>query len=161
MSAVFSSRQTADESAAQVDWVSPDEPPVPRLWIQQSQLHIGADGAVARIQDEYRHRVSEVRQACQLAVFKERPQEVIDKIVDLVSLDECMVHAMSRAMCQDKEVFDAQRLLRRCDIDLLLSSAEQLGDMHMKLLGETLLENHKRYVAKTLDAIGQTPLPGF
>lgn len=72
----------------QQDWISPGHLPTNAPDFEDSTLHIGASNAIKRIQQDYLRRVIEVRQACQAAVLSHAPQVVIEKVIDLIGLDE-------------------------------------------------------------------------
>lgn len=145
----------------QADWVSPDQPSCAWTQTPGDTIHIGAPDAVTRIEQEFHFRVAAVRQQSKLAMQRGVFADVIERILDLVSLDECMVHAMARATNLPRDEFDRQRLLRRSDIEMLLQSAERIGDQGAEMLAKALVKNQQRYLAAALEAAGQASLPGM
>jgi hypothetical protein len=97
--------------------------------------------AKARIMAQSSMRFEQARESCKSDLLNRNLRAAINRVVDMYRLDESTVRALSLASKAPIESFNAWRLLRRSDVELLLRAAENVGDNLAVLLGQKLLRD--------------------
>ncbi len=143
----------------QVDWVTPD--PFGQHFgssytaSKKQSVEIG----IERIHTSHSLRFDEIRRSCIAAFAKQNHLAVIDHVMDMVSTESLMIHAMSRCSGQEETSFDEKRLFCRDDVQMLRIAAEEADDHYAKVLAWVLRENLLKQGLANMDDAGQSHLP--
>lgn len=143
----------------QADWVTPDSVgPYFGGGDRAAQTH-SVELGIERILASHSRRFDEVRRSCLVAFTKQSHLEVIDHVMDMVSIESLMIHAMSRCSGQEGTSFDEKRLFRRDDVEMLRIAAEKADDHYAKVLASVLLQNLRKQGRAQIEDARQSHLP--
>lgn len=148
------------ESVRQIDWcTTAASRSVGTSAPREDRRASPVDAAIKRITTSYEPRFGKIRWQIQRQL--QSPQAVINQLIDLYNLEELMIHALCQATGDFPERLAQWRVLRRAEIDLLRTCAEEVGDVQAKLLAELLLDHLRARNLAAQAHLMQEVLPGF
>ena len=108
------------------------------------------DAAPEAIRAQHLLKLGKFQQSAHLAQAEGNHELAIRLMFDLICEESSMARVMGLDAAASFEELQSQSVIRRADIDLLLTCAEEVGDQEAKLLAELLLKNQQRHCASAI-----------